>query len=225
VLVRPLLRTAYLMPLVATGIGVARHVHDTPAWIGANSLALLLAAAFYFWRSVEEGRKDFTLLAGLVLNIALALLWRELAWSDPQLFMIPIGISILALVQLLKLEIPATYHDPLRYLGALVILVSPTFHIATGWLHLFTLMVASVGVVLLAIGLRARALMYAGTAFLLADLVAMLVRGSIDNANVLWLAGLGLGSAVVALGAICERHREDLLARLRLLGETLRNWE
>src|SRR5262249_56535612 len=127
-------------------------------WLGANSLALLMAAGFYFWHGLERASKSFVVLSGVILNIALVLLWRELAWDDPQFFMIPVGISILALVQLLKQEIPEQFHDPLRYLGALVILVSPVFNIVDGsWLHLFSLMVSSVGVVLLAIGLRVRA--------------------------------------------------------------------
>jgi hypothetical protein len=67
--------------------------------------------------------------------------------------------------------------------------------------------------------------MYAGTAFLIADLVAMVVRGSIDNPNVLWIAGLTLGAAVIALAAVCERNREDLLERMRVLSEALRRWE
>jgi hypothetical protein len=227
VFVRPLGITGFVMPLVVVGLGVFRHLElARQDWLGLNSLALLLAAAFYFWRSLETRRKELVLLAGLILNVALTLLWRELDWSDPQFFMIPCGISVLALVQLCKEEIPGRWHDPLRYLGALVILVSPTFHIVGGsWVHLFSLMVAAVGVVLVAIGLRVRALMYTGTAFLLADLVAMLVRGSIDNANVLWLAGLTLGAAVLALGAACERHREVLRERMRALAVALQGWE
>ena len=67
--------------------------------------------------------------------------------------------------------------------------------------------------------------MYTGTAFLLADLVAIVVRGSVDNPNVLWLAGLALGTAVLALGAACERHREVILQRIRVLAESLRQWD
>jgi len=186
----------------------------------------LLAAGCYFWRGLERSMKSYLILSGLILNIALVLLWRELNWDDPQFFMIPVGISILALVQLLKQEIPERFHDPLRYLGALVILVSPVFHIVDGsWLHLFSLMVASMGVVLLAIGLRVRALMYTGTAFLVADLVAMVVRGSIDDPNVLWISGLALGAAVIALGAWCERNREALVERMRFLTDVLKQWE
>lgn len=226
VLVRPLGSTAFVMPLLTVGIGIYRHLATQPIWLGANSLALLLAAGFYFWRGLERGNKWLAILAGAILNVALILLWRELAWHDPQFFMIPIGISILALVQVLKQEIPERFHDPLRYLGALVILVSPTFHVVGGsWVHLLSLMVASVAIVFLAIGLRVRALLYTGTAFLLADLVAMLVRGSVDNPNILWAAGILLGAGVLTLGAFCERHRETLLERMRVLAYALKRWD
>jgi hypothetical protein len=129
-------------------------------------------------------------------------------------------------VQLLKREIPQKARDPLRYLGAIVILVSPTFHIVGGsWPHLVSLLVASVGIVLLAIALRVRALMYAGAGFLMADLVAMVVRGSLAHPNLLWIVGLGVGAFVVALAAICENRREQLQQRLRIVSAALRQWE
>lgn len=227
VFARPLTLTGMLLPLVSVGIGMVRHVSvPHPEWLGMNSLALLIAAAFYFWRGLEERDKRLSVLSAIILNVSLTLLWREIEWWDPQCFMIPLGISILWLVQLLKNEIPAKMHDPIRYLGALVILVSPTFHIVGGsWIHLLTLMLASVGVVLVAMGLRVRALMYTGTAFLLADLVAMVVRGSVDHPTVLWMAGIAVGAGVIILAAICENHRELLLARMRRLAVQLATWE
>jgi hypothetical protein len=225
-LARPFARTAFVLPAVVVALGVYRHfAYDHPEWLGAKSLALLLAGGFYFWRGVEERRKELLALAAAILNVALVLLWRELSLSDPQWFMIPIGVTVLAVLQLFKEEVPERYHDPIRYAGALVVLVSPVFHIASSWVHLVTLMIASVGVVLVAIGLRVRALMYAGTAFLLADLVATVVRGSVENVIVLWIAGLVLGTAVLALGAACERNRESLLQRMRMLAETLNQWD
>jgi hypothetical protein len=52
----------------------------------------------------------------------------------------------------------------------------------------------------------------------------MLVRGSIDHPNLLWMAGLALGAAIVALAAVCENHREHLLQRIRILSAALERW-
>ena len=226
---------ANLLPLAAAVIGVVRHVtHGESDVVGMHSLGLLMSSAFYFWKGLETTdnaehqtiRRDRFVVSAIILNVATALLWRELHWSDPQFFMIPAGLTILGLVELLKREIPETYHDSLRYAGALTILVSPTFHIVSGsWLHLISLMVCSVLIALLAIGLRLRVLVYSGTAFLIADLFAMVIRGSIDHPNLLWLAGLGIGAAVITLGAICENHRESLLTRLRVMAAELQTWK
>lgn len=226
ILSRPFSTSGLALPLVAVVLGIVRHISGAEsAWLGLNSLALLLAAAFYFWRGLESRGNQWIVLSIAILNAALALLWRELAWSDPQFFMIPLGLSIIGLVELLRREIPPELLNPLRYAGALIVLVSPTFHIVEGsWLHLTTLMMASVAIVLLAVAIRVRAVMYTGVAFLLADLVAMVVRSSVDRPNVLWIAGIGIGSLVIALGAVCENHREALLQRLRMLSAELEAW-
>jgi len=227
VLTQPLTTTAMWLPAVTVIMGIFRHLAGPePVWLGLNSLALLLAGGFYFWRGLEDRRRGLLVSSAVIVNVALALLWDELQWSDPQFFMIPLGASILGLVELLRVELPERMHNPLRYAGALTILVSPTFHIVGGsWLHLLTLMVAAVAITLLSIGLRVKALMYAGTAFLLADMAAMVVRGSIDHPGLLWLAGIALGSLVIGLAAVCERHREDLQQRIRLLTSELDAWQ
>lgn len=224
---RPFGMAGQCLPAVTVVIGLGRQFLGRDSiWLGMNSLALLMAAAFYFWRGLE--RRNTALLTGsaVILNVALALLWNELSWSDPQFFMIPLGVSLLGLVELLRKEIPAKAINPLRYAAALVILVSPTFHIVGGsWLHLFSLMVISVAVTLVAMGLRIRALMYTGVGFLVADLIAMLVRGSIDNPSILWIAGITFGTLVIGLAAYCEQHREKLLQKMRLVASELEAWE
>jgi hypothetical protein len=227
ILAGPFRQTSLMLPTATVLLGVARAFHAPHAgWHGARSLALFLAAGFYFWQGIERRRPGWHVLAAGIANVALALLWQDLRLDDPQFYMVPLGASVLVLVQLLKRELPAATHDPLRYLGALIILVSPTFHIVGGsWLHLLTLMLLSLGVMLAAMSLRVRAMLYAGTAFLVADLVAMVVRGSIDRPSLLWLAGLAVGAGVLALGALAERNREQLLQRLRMLSAALAVWD
>lgn len=223
---RPFLSTGLCLPACTVVLGVLRHVSlSHPTWLGINSLALLLAAAFYFWLGLEKKTPALLIGSATILNIALALLWRELSFSDPQFFLIPLGITLLGMVELLKPQIEPRSLNPLRYVGALTILVSPTFHIVEGsWIHLLTLMVASVAITLVAMGLRIKALMYTGTAFLVADLAAMVVRGSINDPSLLWIAGILLGVSVIGLAAYCERHREQMLQRLRMVVAELETW-
>ena len=190
-----------------------------------NALALLGAGGLYFFYGLSSGQRRFTVLAAAIFNVGLALLWFTNGFTDPQFYCVPIGLSILGLVELLKKELPKKSQDPLRYVGALVILVSPVFGMMdSGWLHLFSLMVLCVLVILMAIGLRIRVLMYTGTAFLFADLVGMLIQSSIKEPVMLWVGGVGLGGAVIALAALCENHRENVLAKIRLLSAELASW-
>lgn len=227
VLEHPLKLTGFWMPAATVLIGMGRHHWlMTPTWLGLNSLALMLAAGFYFWRGIEEQSKRWVVISAVVLNVALTMLWNELSWSDPQFFLIPLGLSVLGLVELIRRELPEQAVNPLRYAGALMILVSPTFHIVDGsWLHLFSLMAASVAMALLGMGMRIRALMYLGTGFLVADLLAMVIRGSVDHPSLLWISGIGLGMLVITLAAYCERHREHLLQRMRLVAAELDSWQ
>lgn len=199
--------------------------HSTVQWAGMNSLPLLGVAVFYFWIGRQRQQVGTTLFSAGLLNVAFAMLWNDLNWTDPQLFLMPVGISVLGLTQLLNREIPHQYHDRLRYLGSLIILTSPTFQIVSGsWTHILSLMVASTLLALTAIGLRIRSLLYMSSAFLVADLIALVARGSIEEPNTLWIFGVVLGGAIIALGAICENHRETVLSRLRSLAAELEQW-
>ena len=191
-----------------------------------STLTLLAAAAIYFYYGTVNRQRTFVIVALVVFNLALALAWRAFQWYDLQLYLVPLGVSIIALVELMRKEIPSSAHDTLRYIGALTILVSPMLEILSGsWWHLLSLLVLCVCVVLASIGLRLRALMFTGSAFLLVDLVAMVIHSSFDHPQTLWIAGLGIGAGVIALAAICENQREHLLARIRLLSAELATWK
>jgi len=222
----PLRLPAYCLPGFVALAAMARSLVLPAGLIGANSLLIFAAAAWYFFRWMER-RETLSLVLSLVIfNLSQCLLWTELRWSDPQLFLMPLGLSLIGLTQCLNRELPAEWKTGLRYAGSLAILVSPTFHIVGGgWLPLLTLMAASLVVCLLAIGLQLRPLLYSGAAFLTADLCGMVVQGSLEQTEVLWITGIALGSLVVGLGAYCENHRERLLQRVRWLTATLRAWE
>jgi hypothetical protein len=233
VLASPMSMLGTALPAVVTGLSVMNNqngIGDGVAYVSAttaacNYLSLLAAAMVYFLHSMTTGKKSFAVMAAVILNIAIFTFARFNGLNDPQFYCVPIGLSIVGVVELLRIELPRFTHDPLRYIGALLILVSPVFGMMdSSWLHLFSLMVLCVLVILISIGLRIRALIYTGSAFLLADLSGMVVRSTIDNPTLLWVGGIGLGITVIALAAVCENHRENLMAKIRMLSSELATW-
>ena len=222
----PLEQLGLTCPLAVVALTLFRTAAGIPALLpGIDSMVMLAAAAIYFYRGLATSNRLFLIAAAVIFNIASAQLWLSLNLNDLQLYLVPLGLTVLALVELLKKEIPVASHNTIRNIGSLAILVSPTFEILSGsWLHMVTLMLLSVLVILLAIGLRIRNLVYIGTAFLLADLVAMVIQSAIANPGMLWIGGLATGVAVIALAAYCENHREQLLSRIRLLNAELATW-
>ena len=210
--------------LLAVAIAILREFMF-PSGTGMNGIALVIVATFYFARWIENNNRWSLVFAAILSNIAFAFTAMELHWSDPQVFMIPLGATILLLVEVLRQDVPQQLRAPLRYLGSLVILVSPLWNILDGsWVPYFTLMAASMAIILLAMGLRIRSLLYIGTAFLLGDLMAILVRGCLDKPDLLWVAGIGLGTVVIVLAAVCERKREHIVARIQSLSAALQQW-
>jgi len=221
---RPLRVVGLTIPLLVTGFGIVSLflLPKSMPWI---ALAIFAAAFSHAYQGWTTGRRWHVWLAITMANIGIANLNRMWGFEDLQLYLAPIGISILGLVELMKHEIPESAHKPIRIVGSLFILVSPIFDILGGsWWHMFSLMVLSVLVVLIAIGLRVRVLMFTGIAFLFADLLAMLVRSAIDHPQMLWVSGLSLGLLVMAMAAICEVYRERLLSRMRFLSSELATW-
>jgi len=226
VLLRPLTQIALALPLLAVTMVLWRYLWGLPPVAGGHSLLVLSVAAGYGGYGYAQARKGPVVLALILVNLLLALLWLELRWYDPQWYLIPLGLSLLSLRWLLAAELPENFHQPLVYLGALIILLSPLWSMISGsWLPIFTLMLLAVAVMLLGIAVRTRALLYTGGGFLLAAVLIMVVRGGIDHPSLLWLAGLLLGLIVLSLGAIAEQHRERLMGRLRQLAAHLSTWQ
>lgn len=223
---RPMLIIGLALPVVIACLAMLREFgvwHSSSKAI--NALAMLMAAGIYFHQAIIMGRQKFFFPGLVICNAGLFLLWQKLGWNAPELYMVPVGISILGITEVMKKEIPGNARTPLQYVGLLTILCSPVLQVLGGsWAHILSLMLLSVIVILFAIGLRIRALVYTGTAFLMMDLVAMVIRSTIHNLNLLWVCGVVLGVAVIALAAFCENHREKLLARIRLVSAELATW-
>lgn len=225
ILANPLHCIAVASPGIVCLLSLARFVQQDFVVTAWESLMLFAAAAIYFHSAIQSRKAGYWIAAASILNIGLVVLWVSLRVNDPQFYMVPIGLTLIGLVELLKQEVPQALRNPIRYFGATVILVSPMWEIVGGsWLHLFTLLLLSLLVICLAIGLRIKALVYTGSGFLMIDLVSMVVHSAVAHPGLLWVGGLATGVGVITLAAVCENKREQLLSRMRLLSAELAAW-
>ena len=75
-------------------------------------------------------------------------------------------------------------------------------------------------------GLGAQLLLFAGLLVLLASRPSIrpALAMAVVVADLLWVAGIVCGAAVLALGAFCENNREVLLQRMRAMSAVLDTW-
>jgi hypothetical protein len=71
----------------------------------------------------------------------------------------------------------------------------------------------SVAGVLAGISLRVRAFLFLGFSFLLLDILTMIWHAAVDRYHtwVWWVSGIVLGAAILALFAVFEKRRTDVL--------------
>lgn len=223
---RPLYLIGEACPALVACLAVGRELAGLPTRLASgNAMALMLASAIYFQQAMVTRRRRFAVAAITILNVGLMLLWKSMHLNHAEFYLVPLGLSILGFVELLGKSLPRQAHDPMRYAGALTILVSPVFDILDGsWGHIFSLLLLSVVVIMMAIGLRLKSLIYTGSAFLLTDLIVMVIRSREAYPFVPWLCGIAVGVGVIGLAAFCENHREKVLSRIRLLSAELSTW-
>ena len=91
------------------------------------------------------------------------------------------------------------------------------------WLAVLALAVLSVVGVLAGILLRVRAFLLMGLLFLLIDVLSMIWHAAVDRTQtwVWYVSGIVLGGAILALFAVFEKRREDVLR----LVEELKSWD
>ena len=91
------------------------------------------------------------------------------------------------------------------------------------WRLPLVLMLLSVAGVLAGLLLRIRSFLLLGIVFLLLDIVAMIWYAAVDLQQtwIWYVCGIALGAAIIALFAVFEKRRNDVLAAV----EKLKQWE
>jgi hypothetical protein len=226
VLAEPLEKSAGFLPLIPL-LGF---------WAVDSALPYsgLLFTVSLFYGVLAIMRKSFALClaAALAGNVGLWFVWGRMEGfgflQHPQLWLIPLALSGLGASYLNRKNMSESHLATVRYISLLMIYVSSSadlFIHGVGnslWLPLI-LGGLSVAGVLVGIALRVRSFLFLGSAFLLLDLLAIIWHAS-ENLGWTWIwyvAGIGLGVAIISIFAVFERQREAILKVI----ENLRKWD
>lgn len=227
ILSQPLERTGLFLPLLP----VIGWWLDPATVLGFGQI-LLVVAAYYAILAATRRSLGLAALAALAANGAV---WDTLAHSSslgffrhPQLWLIPAALSAIAGAHLNRERLSHERLSTIRYACLLLIYVSSTADVFLNgvdrapWLPL-VLAAFSVAGVLLGILLRIRAFLFLGMGFLLLSLVTMIwfASSQLHWTWIWYVAGILLGAVIIAMFALFEKKREQMLALL----EGLKQWE
>ncbi len=238
VLSEPLERTAALLPLApAIGFWIPRLHESHPSWpLTATSPVVWFFAGVFYAMMAAMGRSArqtlvFTLLSLLATNVGIGVTWyqhsAELFWSYPQVWLIPIGLSVLLAEYLNHDRLAPAESAGIRYLALATIYVpASVVHFRelgdSIWLPL-TLILLSLAGVMGGIVLRIRSFLYLGVTFLTFVIVTMIFYATVNlhKTWVLYICCIVLGVAIFALVGFYEKRRNEI----RRAVERFRQWE
>ncbi len=198
--------------------------------VGRSPWMWFMMAVFYTNMAVS---RRSGLAGGLAVVAANLGLWTLLHYSGvpfvrhPQIWLIPIALAALVAEHFHRDRIAEPQRLAVRYLSLSVIYASSTADMwiagLQDWRLALALMVLAVSGVLLGILLRVRSFLYLGVTFLLVDLMSMLWHAAVQLGNTwVWYAsGIVLGVAIIALFAVFEKRRNDMLAAI----EQFKGWQ
>jgi hypothetical protein len=226
VLAQPLERTGVFLPLLPVlGFWLATSEVDF-------SLLLFVVGGLYGLMSVLRRSFVFGLLAAVAGNAGL---WYVLHRTPdyqflqhPQLWLIPVALSVLLAAYLNEKNLTEDQMAGIRYLALVTIYVSSTADIFINgvanspWLPLILASFSLAGV-FAGIVFRIRGLLLLGSVFLLLSIVTMIWYAS-ANFGWTWLwyvAGIVTGATIIFMFALFEKKRSEVMRVV----EGLKEWE
>jgi hypothetical protein len=189
-----------------------------------------LIGLFYGVMAVRKRSLGLAALAVLTGNAGLWVLWNHCGWDflgHPQLWLIPLALAVLVAEHLDRRRLSEAQRTAIRYLALSVVYVSSTTEFwrnigDSAMLPLVTILLAILGV-LAGILLRVRSFLYLGFTFLLVVIGRMIAFAAFQQGH-LWVffaSCIPLGVAIIAMFAVFEKRRNDVLAAV----ERFKQWD
>ena len=174
-------------------------------------------AGFYAMVAYLHRSTFFAYVSTAVANATMIAWAHKLGWAftvHPQIFLWPVGLSLLGVAQVQRTTLPAAAVRALRGIGACIIYGSMATAIFTDVRHqnleMILLAIAAVAGIAAGIGFRIRAFLYAGFGFLIFDVGYMVFRAGREDAWIWWMAGIVLGVLVLLAFALFEKRKQDV---------------
>ncbi len=228
VLAEPLERTGAFLPLLpVVGFWVlSPQVHY-------YSGLLLLVGVLYGVLSISRRSFGFGVLSAIAANGGL---WYYLQndlkgfglLEHPQVWLIPPALSVLAAAYLNRDRLNESQMTGVRYICLMTVYVSSTADIFINgvadnpWLPLVLAGLSVLGI-LAGIVLRVRSFLFLGSSFLVLAIFTMIWHAAVDLDHTwLWyVSGIVLGAAIIAVFAVFEKKRGEVLRVV----EELKQWQ
>jgi hypothetical protein len=239
VLADPFQRTAMLLPvlpLAAFMLLPLGRQHGDIDWMSDDyrwhASIWFMMGVLYLIVALTRRSSHLALAAAVLANFGLWVLFGhhdQVAFLvHPQLWLIPVGLIVLAAERLNHDRLQPAQALALRYAGLLLIYLSSTadmFITGLGQNVALPILLALLAVagVLLGILLRVRAFLFLGVTFLFLVVFSQIWHAAVDRAQtwVWWASGLVLGIAILTLFALLEKRRNDVL---KMLAE-IKRWQ
>ncbi len=236
-----LLLTVFLLPGIMTArqetgyksYKEAAHIINTRLvkLLGWFLVTIALMGLFYGFMWITRRRLVHAVLGVLVTQMGIWVLLdkQELGFLlHPQFWLIPPALVALVAEMLNHDRLTKAQTAALRYLALSVIYVSSAADmfiagVGDSWALPMVLMLLCVAGALSGILLQIRSFLYLGVTFLLVDVASIIWHAAVDLRHTwIWYAcGITLGAAIIALFALFEKRRNNLLAAV----ERFKQWE
>lgn len=218
---RPALVGAFLFPLA----GLLSAPWHEPLQVAA---LLVGHAAHFAALGTHPARRGTASLASVVaFNVALLLVWQGTGSGEPQYYVIPAGLSLLALLRVFRASIEEHTYARLRAVAVTAIYVAGAWKplmFSDGSAMLLCVFLCVVGVGF-GIALRIRSYVYLGTAFLVTCIAANLVRFGMRDHRIAAASLFMLGLLVIGSMVMLSAYRAALLQRYARVRALLSTWE
>jgi hypothetical protein len=252
VLADPLQRTAMFLPLlpvlaflarplaeiraaaneaVAGAVPMTGYLERLPGDYRWHAAIWFLTGLLYLAVALSRRSSNLALVAAVLANFGLWVLFGhhdQLSFLlHPQLWLIPIGIIVLAAEHLNRDRLQPPQALAMRYAGLMLIYVSSTADMFIAGLGANVLLpiglaILSVAGVLLGMLLRVRAFLFLGVTFLFLVVFSQIWHQAVDRSQtwVWWASGIVLGVAILTLFALFEKRRNEVLKMI----DDLKRW-